>query len=158
MSANQKVGIPLSPSRPVSTVQEASYLFEPRKDPHPWLGRPLRPFCHQFPTVQVSHSTCANMTTAQLVLPPLETSIISIRNVLVFAGLWLAYHVLKAFYNISSLHPLSGIPGPKLAAATYLPEFYYDVVKYGCYTKEISKMHEKYGKLNNSSGSRTLAV
>lgn len=86
------------------------------------------------------------MTTAQAVLPPLETSIISTRNVLIFAGLWLAYHVLKAIYNISPLHPLNGIPGPKLAAATYLPEFYCDVVKYGCYTKEIAKMHERYGK------------
>jgi hypothetical protein len=96
-------------------------------------------------------TTCANMTTVQAVLPPLETSILSIRNVLAFAGLWLVYHVLKAIYNISPLHPLNAIPGPKLAAATYWPEFYYDVVKYGCYTKEISKMHEKYGKLYSST-------
>lgn len=86
------------------------------------------------------------MTTAQPVFPPLETSIISTRNVLVFAGLWLAYHLLKAIYNVSPLHPLSGIPGPKLAAATYWPEFYYDVVKFGCYTKEIKNMHLKYGE------------
>jgi hypothetical protein len=86
------------------------------------------------------------MTTAQAVLPPSATSIISARNVLAFVGIWLAYHILKALYNISPLHPLSRIPGPKLAAATYLPEFYYDVVKYGCYTKEIAKMHEKYGE------------
>ncbi|KAL1609360.1 hypothetical protein SLS59_001726 [Nothophoma quercina] len=86
------------------------------------------------------------MTTAQVVLPPLETSILSVRNALALAALWLAYHVLKALYNISPLHPLHNIPGPKLAAATYLPEFYYDVIKYGCYTKEISKMHEKHGQ------------
>ncbi|KAJ4343180.1 hypothetical protein N0V87_000402 [Didymella glomerata] len=87
------------------------------------------------------------MTTAQAVLPPSATSIISARNVLAFVGIWLAYHILKALYNISPLHPLSRIPGPKLAAATYLPEFYYDVVTYGCYTKEIAKMHEKYGPI-----------
>lgn len=86
------------------------------------------------------------MTTAHTVLSPLAaTSILSARNVLIFVGIWLAYHVVRALYNVSPLHPLNGIPGPKLAAATYLPEFYYDVVKYGCYTKEIAKMHEIYG-------------
>lgn len=60
-------------------------------------------------------------------------------------GLWLLYKVLQALYNISPLHPLSHIPGPKLAAATYLPEFYHDVIKFGCYTKEIGRMHKVYG-------------
>lgn len=59
---------------------------------------------------------------------------------------WLVYHVLKALYNISPLHPLSKIPGPKLAGATYFPEFYYDVVLGGRYTKKIKSMHEEYGK------------
>lgn len=90
------------------------------------------------------------MTTAQAVLPPLETSIISVRTVLTIAVLWVVYHVLKAVYNVSPLHPLSRIPGPKLAAATYWPEFYHDVIRFGCYTKEIGKMHEKYGERNNS--------
>ena len=84
--------------------------------------------------------------TVQAVLPTLWTSITSIRTVLVLIGLWLVYQLLKAVYNVSPLHPLSRIPGPKLAAATYWPEFYYDVVQFGCYTKEIGKMHEKYGK------------
>jgi hypothetical protein len=67
-------------------------------------------------------------------------------NVLLVTGVWLIYQLFKALYNISPLHPLSHIPGPKLASATYLPEFYYDVVKFGCYTKEIRKMHEIYGE------------
>lgn len=83
---------------------------------------------------------------------------ISVRNVLTFAGLYLVYHVLKAIYNVSPLHPLSRIPGPKLAAATYWPEFYYDVVKFGCYTKEIAKMHERYGKLEVHQSSRDAAL
>lgn len=87
--------------------------------------------------------------TEHTVLPPLETSIISVRNVLALAGLYLVYYVLVALYNISPFHPLSRIPGPKLAAATYWLEFYYDVVKNGCYTKEIAKMHEKYGKMRD---------
>ena len=59
---------------------------------------------------------------------------------------WLAFKVLQALYNISPLHPLSGVPGPKLAGATYLPEFYHDVILVGRYTHAIKKMHEKYGK------------
>lgn len=64
----------------------------------------------------------------------------------VLLGLWLLLKTLQALYNISPLHPLSHIPGPRLAAATYLPEFYYDVIKFGCYTKEIARMHKVYGK------------
>jgi hypothetical protein len=59
---------------------------------------------------------------------------------------WLGYELLKALYNISPFHPLSKIPGPKLAGATYLPEFYHDVILGGRYTHAIKKMHEQYGK------------
>lgn len=61
--------------------------------------------------------------------------------------IWLAYHILKALYNVSPFHPLSHIPGPRLAAASYLPEFYYDVIKFGRYTSEIRDMHKTYGPL-----------
>ena len=44
------------------------------------------------------------------------------------------------------LHPSSSIPGPRLAAATYLPEFWHDVVMGGRYTYRIREMHEKYGQ------------
>lgn len=59
--------------------------------------------------------------------------------------LWVAYHVLVALYNISPLHPLSRFPGPKLAAMTIWYEGWYDMIKVGRYTREIQKMHEKYG-------------
>lgn len=49
------------------------------------------------------------------------------------------------FYNLY-LHPLRKIPGPKLAAMTSWPDFYYDVVKEGRYLFEIRKMHDKYGE------------
>lgn len=42
--------------------------------------------------------------------------------------------------------PLSKFPGPKLAAATYLYEGYYDVVKRGKYTFKIRDLHAKYGQ------------
>lgn len=64
----------------------------------------------------------------------------------IFAGIWITYYFVKSTYNLF-FHPLSHIPGPKLAAATYLPEFYYDVVKFGCYTRAIQQMHQQYGTM-----------
>jgi hypothetical protein len=92
-----------------------------------------------------SFYSIANMTTQTMPLAA-DTAILSTRNVLALVGVWVVYKVLQALYNISPLHPLSGIPGPKLAAASYAVEFWYDVVRFGCYTKEIRKMHVKYGK------------
>ncbi|KAI0387424.1 cytochrome P450 [Hypomontagnella monticulosa] len=71
--------------------------------------------------------------------------VLTARHVFILICGWLGYHVLRALWNISPFHPLSHIPGPKLAAATYLPEFWHDVVKFGRYTHEIKKMHEIYG-------------
>lgn len=70
-----------------------------------------------------------------------------LRSVVAIGVIWLAYHLLKIAYNLF-LHPLKSIPGPRLAAASYLPEFYHDVIRVGRYTKEIRKMHEIYGKNN----------
>ncbi|KAH9905309.1 cytochrome P450 [Xylariomycetidae sp. FL2044] len=63
------------------------------------------------------------------------------------AGLWLAYHIARALYNISPLHPLSHIPGPKLAAMTIWYEIWFELVKFGRYSSEIKKMHESYGPI-----------
>ncbi|TDZ41567.1 Cyrochrome P450 monooxygenase [Colletotrichum trifolii] len=89
------------------------------------------------------------MSTFESTSSPLDVSAsyLSARNVLGLIGLWLMYQVFKAIYNISPLHPLSHIPGPKLSAATYMPEFYYDVILFGRYTREIRRMHEQYGPI-----------
>ncbi|KAF2852137.1 cytochrome P450 [Plenodomus tracheiphilus IPT5] len=85
--------------------------------------------------------------TAYAVPLPAGSSPFAARTIIVLIGVWFAYRVLQALYNISPLHPLSGLPGPRLAAATYLPEFYHDVVRFGGYTKEIAKLHEQYGPI-----------
>ena len=59
----------------------------------------------------------------------------------------IVYQFFKLTYNLF-FHPLKHIPGPKLAAATYIPEFYYDVVKFGRYTNRIKEMHEQYGTIS----------
>lgn len=64
--------------------------------------------------------------------------------------LWTALALLTSYlayswlYNLY-LHPLHRFPGPKLAAASSLYEFWYDVIKDGQYLWQIEKMHEKYG-------------
>ncbi|KAH6660958.1 cytochrome P450 monooxygenase-like protein [Truncatella angustata] len=65
--------------------------------------------------------------------------------VLGIVGCWIAYHTLLFIYNISPFHPLAQFPGPKIAAATYLYEAYYDWWLLGRYGHEIKRMHEKYG-------------
>lgn len=46
-------------------------------------------------------------------------------------------------------HPLSKLPGPKLAAATYLYEFYYDILKApgGQYIWQLEELHSQYGPM-----------
>lgn len=55
-----------------------------------------------------------------------------------------AYFIAQYTYRLF-FHPLAKFPGPKLAAISYLPEFYYDLIKKGMYMWEIERMHEKYG-------------
>lgn len=64
----------------------------------------------------------------------------------ILASSWIAYQLFKSTYNLF-FHPLRHIPGPKLAAATYFSEFYYDVVQFGRYTNRIKEMHERYGTM-----------
>lgn len=64
------------------------------------------------------------------------------------AGLLIAYLLYLAglvFYRLY-LSPIAKFPGPRLAAATYLFEGYYDVVKRGKYTFKIRDLHAKYGQ------------
>lgn len=41
--------------------------------------------------------------------------------------------------------PIANFPGPKLAAATFWYEFYYDIVCGGQYIWKIKSLHEQYG-------------
>jgi hypothetical protein len=61
------------------------------------------------------------------------------------AAIFMAYWLYKITYNLY-FHPLAKFPGPWWAAASYLPELYYDIVQGGQYYKKVIEMHEKYGK------------
>jgi hypothetical protein len=63
--------------------------------------------------------------------------------------------VLATLYSISIVvyqlffHPLARFPGPKVAAATYWYEFYYDIIKKhgGQYMCKLKELHGKYGPI-----------
>jgi hypothetical protein len=57
-----------------------------------------------------------------------------------------AYLLVVSIYRLF-FHPISHIPGPKLAAITHGYEFYYDVIKNGTLIWEIQRLHGIYGKL-----------
>ncbi|KAK8092578.1 hypothetical protein PG999_014777 [Apiospora kogelbergensis] len=52
---------------------------------------------------------------------------------------------LRSVYGLY-FHPLSHIPGPRLAAISHVSEFYHDVIRNGMYLWEVEKMHETYGQ------------
>ena len=43
-------------------------------------------------------------------------------------------------------HPLSKVPGPKLAAVSRLYDFYYDCVRGGKFVFKIEELHKQFGK------------
>ncbi|KAF7943865.1 uncharacterized protein EAE97_005935 [Botrytis byssoidea] len=81
-------------------------------------------------TTKVSRSTY--LVSSQILLP-LQLIVI----VVGFTSLCCAFQRLY-------LHPLSKIPGPRLAAATSWYEFYYNAIRDGIYTRSFEKMHTDY--------------
>ncbi|KAJ5198876.1 hypothetical protein N7491_000557 [Penicillium cf. griseofulvum] len=56
------------------------------------------------------------------------------------------YLAVKSIYRLY-FHPLSKIPGPKLAAITSGYEFYFNVIKGGMFIWELERLHEIYGPI-----------
>ncbi|RYP24206.1 hypothetical protein DL765_000701 [Monosporascus sp. GIB2] len=82
---------------------------------------------------------------AEMLHQDILSAVLTARNVVALFYLWLGYKLLQAAWNVSPLHPLSHVPGPRLSAATYLPEFYYEVILSGRNTNRIKKLHDIYG-------------
>jgi hypothetical protein len=56
----------------------------------------------------------------------------------------IGHRIYRIFYDLY-LHPLAHIPGPKLAAITYLYQTYYSLVGGSRFYIQIGKLHQKYG-------------
>lgn len=54
------------------------------------------------------------------------------------------YCLIPVFYRLF-LSPLARFPSSKIAAATLLYEFYYEVIKRGQFTFKVREWHEQYG-------------
>lgn len=61
-------------------------------------------------------------------------------------GLLAAYTLYGAIWRLY-LSPIAHIPGPRLAALTWLYEFYYDIVLGGQYVFKMVDMHKQYGPI-----------
>lgn len=63
----------------------------------------------------------------------------------VLASLVAAYALALAVHRLY-LHPLAKFPGPRLAAVTSWYEGYYEIIKNGQYSRQISILHDHYGE------------
>jgi hypothetical protein len=59
-------------------------------------------------------------------------------------GSAVAYNLVMVIYRLY-FHKLSRFPGPRLAAATGLYEFYFSTWGPGIFENEIDNMHRKFG-------------
>lgn len=73
-------------------------------------------------------------------------SSLSIVHAGILLAIWSLYLVALGIYRLY-LSPIAHIPGPRLAAFTWLYEFYYDIVLGGQYTFQIVRLHERYGPI-----------
>lgn len=55
------------------------------------------------------------------------------------------YWVIQSIYPLY-FHPLSHIPGPRLAAITHGYEFYYNIIKGGRLIWELERLQQVYGE------------
>jgi hypothetical protein len=53
------------------------------------------------------------------------------------------------------LSPIARFPGPKIAAATGLYEFFHSVIRDGAWGKEVERMHRQYGEYSSSMSTVT---
>ncbi|KAJ5282252.1 hypothetical protein N7497_012066 [Penicillium chrysogenum] len=65
---------------------------------------------------------------------------------LLLLGILFAYKGTQVIYRLY-FSPLAKFPGPRLAAATSLYEFYFDVIRDGQFMFELNRLHDKYGPI-----------
>ena len=66
--------------------------------------------------------------------------------ILLGVGVMMIYGAVLAVYRLL-LHPLVKFPGPKLSAASYWYEFYYEIIQPGSWLWKIERLHQEYGRL-----------
>ena len=69
---------------------------------------------------------------------------LSSHKISIVALSFLAYFVCEVVFRLY-FSPVAKFPGPRLAAASFWYEFYYDVVLGGRYTWKLAELHKEYG-------------
>jgi hypothetical protein len=67
------------------------------------------------------------------------------QGIALVAGAFTCYAIAKAIQRIY-FHPLSKIPGPKLAAATQCYEMYFDLIQKAHMPWHLEALHATYGQ------------
>ena len=71
-----------------------------------------------------------------------------LQSTIFLLSIWVIYSVGVALYRLY-FSPLQKFPGPRLAALTYLYEFYYDIYKNGQFHFHLRDLHDRYGRIWN---------
>ncbi len=109
-----------------------------------WNGREILSYSDVLPAPSKAEATMFDHGLVES-LRGFAQDITAARTFSVLIGLYLASQVLLFLYRLT-FHPLARFPGPKLAAASYLYEQYFDVSKKGKFIWQIIELHKQYGK------------
>jgi hypothetical protein len=70
----------------------------------------------------------------------------SVSRILLYSAALIIARILYVVCYRLVFHPLAGIPGPKLAAVTFLYQTYFSFAHGSRFYEQIGKLHTKYGK------------
>ncbi|GAE00276.1 cytochrome P450 [Paecilomyces variotii No. 5] len=93
--------------------------------------------------IAVSWEACWWLLMSAQVVFEVAQSMMVLTTSVVVVLLWVVTESVRRLF----FHPLSHIPGPRLAALTRWYEFYYDVVLPGKYIFKIQELHHEYGPI-----------
>lgn len=76
-------------------------------------------------------------------------------NSVIYGGVFSLLYAATLLAYRFFFHPHSLIPGPPIAKATYLYEWYYDLYLDGQFTYNLKALHKKYGTVRHLCTFRT---
>lgn len=123
----------------------ASDLFQRRCQCHWGLPSPGQVAAQNIPFLRRATSHSLTMATLSSTHLSSIVSAICVKSILHTTLLAISVSCIVLALQRLYLHPLSPIPGPKLAALTSWYEFYYDVLQPGQYVFKIQELHKHYG-------------
>lgn len=78
-------------------------------------------------------------------LPEMDQSSFKVRVAEYAVIFYISYKIITYIQRLY-FHPLSKFPGPKIAAASKLYEFYWDSYQHGRLWAKLPELHKRYGE------------